>query len=649
MKIGLFAAIAALAIAVPAAAQERTAVRQDFELPANSGKTILVFRPQVRVGAQSTGGMFEPNGDWTETARVNIATALAERQEKLGNKVVSAAESYGDDALRVEEYSRLFAAVSQAVIQYQFFVGNRLPTKKRDNKAGVFDWSLGEGVQSLPGAKDADYGLFLYNKDAYGSTGRKLLQVVALMGPGLAVKSGEHAGYAGLVDSEDRQPAVVERGRRDGRRRAGAGRCPQACRATAGGVSRQRDSIDGQAVNGLLAAALALALSAPAGAVAAPVKPAPPPPPYAGAYQPTGIDEIGLWREDDEHERALANSSMVIRDEALNGYVRRVLCASVGPERCAAVRIYVVRFPLFNASMSPNGTMQVNSGLLLRTRSEAELAAVLGHEFGHFEKRHTLQHFKARRSGSDLLSWAAMLTAMSGSAQTYRSFDTLQLSVLGGLARYGRDQEREADLLGLGYLNASALRPNAASRVWRNLILEQEASAASRGLRKPAFDRVAFFASHPADGERADYLYSLSAPDGETRDEGMDRYAAALAPWLPVFLNDQIKLNDFGASDFIINRLGESGWTAALWRARGDLFRLRGHQRDLMNAADYYAKAVALDPALPAAQRGLGLSLVKTGRTADGRAALQRYLELEPDAPDAAMINLTISSLGNTQ
>lgn len=199
IRIVLVAWAAAMAV-VPAAAQERTATRADFALPAHAGKTILVFRPTVSVGAQSTGGSFEPNGDWTAKARTHLEAALAARQQALGNRIVMAPESYGADAQRVAEYANLFAAVSRAVIEYQFFVGNRLPTKKRDNKAGVFDWSLGEGVRDLPGAKDADYALFLYSKDAYGSTGRKLLQVVALLGPGVAVKSGEHAGYAGLVD-----------------------------------------------------------------------------------------------------------------------------------------------------------------------------------------------------------------------------------------------------------------------------------------------------------------------------------------------------------------------------------------------------------------------------------------------------------------
>lgn len=181
-------------------AQERTAVRHGFELAPNSKKKILVFRPSVSVGSQSTGGMFEPNAEWTERARGNIQLSLNELQTKLGNEVVTAPDAVGEDARNLAEHMALFGAVSRSIIEYQFFTGNRLPTKKRDNKQDVFDWSLGEDVSKLPGAQDADYGLFFYNKDAYGSTGRKLLQIVAVLGAGIAVQSGEHVGYAGLVD-----------------------------------------------------------------------------------------------------------------------------------------------------------------------------------------------------------------------------------------------------------------------------------------------------------------------------------------------------------------------------------------------------------------------------------------------------------------
>lgn len=184
---------------MPVQAQERSAVRQGFVLPPQSGKKILLLRPAVRVGEQSTGGVFEPRAQWTDQARAHIEAALDSLQRQLGNEVIAAPETYGDDARTIAEHMALFAAVSQAVIEYQFFVGNRLPTKKRDNKAGVFDWSLGPQVAALPGADGADYALFLYNDDEYGSTGRKMVQIVGMLA-GVGVPTGRHVGYAGLVD-----------------------------------------------------------------------------------------------------------------------------------------------------------------------------------------------------------------------------------------------------------------------------------------------------------------------------------------------------------------------------------------------------------------------------------------------------------------
>lgn len=365
-------------------------------------------------------------------------------------------------------------------------------------------------------------------------------------------------------------------------------------------------------------------------------------PPFAGYYQPQGVDEIGYWREDDESERRLAASPLVIRDEGLNAYLKDVLCRTVGEDRCGAARIYVMREPTFNATMSPNGTMRVFSGLLLRMRNEAELAAVLGHEFGHFESRHSLAQFKAARSGTDLLAWGALLASMASSYDVRRSYQSLEISVYGNLYRYGRNQEREADLLGLGYLNASPMRPQAASEVWQNLMGELDASATSRGLKKPKYNAVAFTASHPPHGERAAYLSELAAPDGASRDDGTDRYRTALAAWLPIFLDDQVKLNDFGATEYIIENLARDGWTAELWQARGELYRTRGNQRDLVNAATFYQNAIELNGSLPEAHRGLGLSLFKTGERTRGQAALATYLELKPEADDAKMIQLML-------
>ena len=184
-----------LAVAAPAYAQEKTGAKPGFSLKPGTARIVLM-RPSIRVGAQSTGGMYEPNADWTDQARENIAAALAKAQTGLGNSVVAYAEPLGADGAKVAEYRELFGAVASSVIEYQFFKGNRLPTKKRKDQ---FEWGLGPDVRALPGLDTADYALFITTEDHFGSTGRKVLQVFAAMAR-IPVAAGVHKGFAGLVD-----------------------------------------------------------------------------------------------------------------------------------------------------------------------------------------------------------------------------------------------------------------------------------------------------------------------------------------------------------------------------------------------------------------------------------------------------------------
>jgi hypothetical protein len=184
LRAALCAVVLALTCAFacgPAAAQEKSAVKEGFTLPTNGN---------VRI-------MFEPNADWTEQAKSNINLALNAAQSSLGNRILLSDEPVGPAAERLAEYRALFSTVAEAVIVYKFFPGNRLPTKKRK---GVFDYTLGPGVKDVPGAADADYILFINTEDQYGSTGRKIFQLMAAMG-GVGVSSGVHKGFAGLVDA----------------------------------------------------------------------------------------------------------------------------------------------------------------------------------------------------------------------------------------------------------------------------------------------------------------------------------------------------------------------------------------------------------------------------------------------------------------
>jgi hypothetical protein len=190
MLAGLCAAMAA-----PASAQEKTGVKEGFVLRSGTARIILM-RPSIRVGSQSAGGMFEPNADWTAQARENIEREITRLQSTLGNKVVTYEEGLGNESALASQYSNLFSSVAESAIEYQFFKGNRLPTKK---KTKGLEWSLGPGLAQMPSLEGADYLLFINSYDSIGSTGRKVLQIVGLLA-GVAVTSGEHKGYAGLVD-----------------------------------------------------------------------------------------------------------------------------------------------------------------------------------------------------------------------------------------------------------------------------------------------------------------------------------------------------------------------------------------------------------------------------------------------------------------
>ena len=96
-----------------------------------------------------------------------------------------------------------------------------------------------------------------------------------------------------------------------------------------------------------------------------------------GKRPPLSSDEAGLWMKMDNAEKNLKTSGNIIHDKRLNRYLNKVVCR-VARRYCNDVRVYAVRMPYFNASMAPNGTMQIWSGLMLRDALPPTRAAIAG-------------------------------------------------------------------------------------------------------------------------------------------------------------------------------------------------------------------------------------------------------------------------------
>lgn len=346
-------------------------------------------------------------------------------------------------------------------------------------------------------------------------------------------------------------------------------------------------------------------------------------------YQPANEDERSLWRTMDEYEDSVRYSPLLIADPALNSYVRSVLCKAVGSGKCNSVRIYILRTPQFNAAMAPNGMMVVWSGLLLRTRNEAELAMVLAHEYAHFENRHSLQKFRDIRAKTDAIAWMGFVP---GGAFA-------QIGLFTSVFAFSRDMEREADFQAVQTLVKGGYDPNAASEIWRQFLAERKASATTGKRLIDGELQTNMFSSHPGITERLDYLgASAKRLDRPNLTTGRAEYQKAMARWLPLFMDDQIKLNDFGGTEYLIKSLADDKWSGQSSHAMGELFRYRGKDGDFEKAAKYYRQAIAADPELAESWRGLGLSLMRMDNAVEGKRAVRKYLDLKPDALDASLI-----------
>jgi hypothetical protein len=357
-------------------------------------------------------------------------------------------------------------------------------------------------------------------------------------------------------------------------------------------------------------------------------------------YRPTDADEKGLWKEMERVEEEISGSNLLITDPKITGYLQNLI-GTVGGPAAKDFRIYLARIPDFNAMMFPTGFAVVFSGLLLRMRNEAQLAGVIAHESGHFLRSHMIRSWRDQRRKTDILAIGSMLAGIGGSGAGVYLGDYVQLAELGAilsLFKYSREMEAEADAIGIKNMAAVGYPPMEMSNIWQQLIGEENASARYRGKHR---NRGGLFDTHPSsDARMADLkmdAIELTVP-GKVYEDYRGRYLATIGPIRPMLLDDQVKLNDPGASQFLIDKLALDGWDGLLRFYEGEVWRLRNRPGDDVRAEQSYAAAVAYPDAPADAWRWHGNSLMKQGRPVEAKAAFQRYLKMKPDAPDAAWV-----------
>lgn len=364
-------------------------------------------------------------------------------------------------------------------------------------------------------------------------------------------------------------------------------------------------------------------------------------PPAPSRTRPAdNTDEGGLWGASDRAEQTARASGELERDAALNAYLRGVTCRVAG-EYCGDVRLYVMNRPFFNASMAPNGYMEVWSGLLLRAEDEAQVAFVLGHEVGHYTERHSIEMLRTVRGRATA---AMILSVGAAAAGAGYAGDLIYLGTLASVFGFSRENEEEADGIGFAHAVQSGYDPRAGEKLWSNLIAETRASDNPDVRRRET--RASIFATHPVSANRVASLHDRAAAHTGGGETHRERYRAAIRPFLDPWLRAELRRRDFGQTLLILERLGAHGEDLGVVEYyRGEVYRLRRAEGDRALALTHYTTAITHADAPAAAWRELGDLALRDHRNTDAAQFFAAYLERAPQAQDRALVEARLAQL----
>lgn len=322
-----------------------------------------------------------------------------------------------------------------------------------------------------------------------------------------------------------------------------------------------------------------------------------------------------------------------VPDPQLQGYVQSVgeRLAKAGHRPDLEYQFRVVNQPLPNAFALPGGYVTVTRGLLVQLESEAQLAAVLGHEIAHVTSRHVAQ----RRQGSAVSHMAvAVLAGVTDSEQDdERAVQAGQFGTALLESGFSREQEREADRLGIDDMVAAGYDPQGATG------LQELFDRKLDGERQPDWLNN-LFRTHPFSRERlentrhyiqqnyATVLGSRGAFRGEEQFVKATRYLRETAEGYRLYA-EAVSQEAAGepnlALQTLLEALKEAPEESFLQTATG-LAYLR--QEDLISARRYLREAIALDSEYYQSHLGLGYVYLGRGEYAQAIRTLERSVAL---------------------
>ncbi|QAU22845.1 M48 family peptidase [Dyella sp. M7H15-1] len=317
---------------------------------------------------------------------------------------------------------------------------------------------------------------------------------------------------------------------------------------------------------------------------------------------------------------------MVVNDPLLDDYINnlgfRLASNSAKPKDHFA--FFIVKDPVINAFSAPGGYIGVNAGLIIITRSEDELAAVMAHEIGHITQNHLQRAYESVKKDTPLMALVALGAIAAGGAAGGQAAAAALLGGQGAIMQkeinFTRKDEAEADRTGIMTLSKAGFDPNAMAGFFGRM--EDVMSADSGGINVPSL-----LQDHPVTAQRiADAKARASAliteqkslPTGNLLDKSS--WAKQTAPI--AYVKDPTTL--LTASN---GQPSPNNYLLMRERVRvlsGDPYRMASYYSELLGRKDGSFKTLEN-------YYGYALALTHSGQGAKAIPPLQPLLDKYPD------------------
>jgi len=287
-----------------------------------------------------------------------------------------------------------------------------------------------------------------------------------------------------------------------------------------------------------------------------------------------------------------------------------------------------------NAYAFPGGSIAATRGILLRLENEAELAALLGHELGHVNARHSAEQMTSSQITSLIVNGAAAI--IQSQNENYGPLVS-GLGALGSgllLSKYSRDNEREADALGMDYMVKSGYSPDGFIGLMD--VLRKLSS------HKPGLIEV-MFSSHPMSDERyasakerLESKYANKKSQLLKREKYMDNIVSLrkIEPAIQQIQSAEIDIanNRFSEAETSLNKalhVAPTDYVALMVMAKCQLA-----QKKYDNARGYAQKAKSVYPSEAQSAHVLGMVNIGLSRYDQALNEFNRYEKILPGNPN---------------